>query len=76
MSSKSTTWQELLDTSEQLPVNDQLRLLIELASRLKPALTPSKESVDLLTLAGVGQDIWNTVDTDTYIDQERDSWQN
>ena len=76
MPSKSTTWQELLNTSEQLPVNDQLRLLIELASRLKPALTTSNEPVDLLTLAGLGQDVWDKIDTDTYIDQERDSWQN
>jgi hypothetical protein len=34
------------------------------------------EPVDLLTLTGVGQEVWTKVDVDTYLNEERDSWQN
>jgi hypothetical protein len=33
------------------------------------------EPIDLLTLAGVGKEVWEKVDTDAYLNQERDSWQ-
>ena len=33
------------------------------------------EPIDLLTLAGVGSEVWGKIDTGAYLDQERDSWQ-
>jgi hypothetical protein len=33
------------------------------------------EPVDLLTLDGVGKEVWTKIDTDAYLNQERDSWQ-
>jgi hypothetical protein len=76
MSSKSITWRDVLANSEQLSVADQLRLLAELALRLRPRLDAVDEPVDLLTLAGVGQEVWAKVDTENYLNEERDSWQN
>ena len=76
MSSKSITWRDVLANSEQLSVADQLRLLAELALRLRPSLDAVDEPVDLLTLAGVGQEVWAKVDTENYLNEERDSWQN
>ncbi len=75
MSSKPITWRDVLANSEQLSVADQLRLLTELALRLRPSLAAEDESVDLLTLAGVGQEVWDKIDTENYLNEERDSWQ-
>lgn len=69
-----TTWQEALLTAQKLSRADQLRLISELLRRMEYSSTES-EPIDLLELAGVGADVWAGVDTDTYINQERDSWQ-
>jgi predicted nucleotidyltransferase len=74
MSSNPITWREVLDTSEKLPISDQLRLITELSLRVQRALVEN-EPVDLLTLDGVGKEVWDRVDTDAYLDQERESWQ-
>ncbi len=57
MSSKPITWCDVLATSEQLSVADQLRLLAELAIRLRPNIAAQNEPVDLLTLGDVGQEV-------------------
>lgn len=75
MTSKPVSWREVLATSQQLPLVDQLRLIAELSLRLRRMLGDT-EPVDLLTLSGVGQEVWANVDVDRYLDQERDSWQN
>jgi hypothetical protein len=74
MSTETLTWQEALITVEKLPVADQLRLISELLLRIQN-LTAASERLDLLDLAGVGADVWRDIDSDKYIDQERDSWQ-
>ena len=73
MSTNSITWREVLATSENLSISDQLRLITELSLRVRQALIEN-EPVDLLTLAGVGKEVWDKVDTDAYLNQERDSW--
>jgi len=75
VTSKPVSWREVLATSQQLPLVDQLRLIAELSLRLRRMLGDT-EPVDLLTLSGVGQEVWANVDVDRYLDQERDSWQN
>ena len=74
MSTDALTWQEALVTVEKLPVADQLRLISELLLRMQN-LSAASERLDLLDLAGVGADVWRDIDSDKYIDQERDSWQ-
>jgi hypothetical protein len=74
MSSNTITWRDVLATSEQLSISDQLRLITELSLRVRRSLS-EHEPVDLLTLAGVGKEVWHKVDADAYINQERDSWQ-
>jgi hypothetical protein len=73
MSTNSITWREVLAISENLSISDQLRLITELSLRVRQALIEN-EPVDLLTLAGVGKEVWDEVDTDAYLNQERDSW--
>ena len=74
MSSNTITWRDVLATSEKLSISDQLRLITELSLRVRQTLVES-EPMDLLTLAGVGKEVWDKVDTDAYLNQERDSWQ-
>lgn len=74
MSTDALTWQEALVTVEKLPVADQLRLISQLLLRIQ-SLSAASERLDLLDLAGVGADVWRDIDSDKYIDQERDSWQ-
>ncbi len=71
----TTTWHEAIAIAEKLPIPDQLRLVSELLQRMRTSIV-ANEPVDLLTLAGVGAEVWTKVDPDTYLDQERDSWQN
>lgn len=72
--SSTVTWQEALLIAEKLSRIDQLRLVSELLQRIESRVVES-EPIDLLDLAGVGADIWAKVDTNTYINEERDSWQ-
>ena len=51
---------------------DQLRLVAELVTRLSGAL--SRKPRSLLDLEGLGQDVWQGVDVDEYLRQERSSW--
>ena len=74
MTTETINWREALDVVEKLSWSDQLRLISELLLRMRPVVARS-EPVDLLTLAGVGAEVWAKVDTDCYIDQERESWQ-
>ncbi len=74
MTTKLINWQEALGMAEKLSWADQLRLISELLLRMQPIVI-EVEPVDLLSLAGVGADVWAKVDTDTYVNQERESWQ-
>jgi hypothetical protein len=67
------TWREVLASSEKLSVLDQLRLITELSLRLRQELVES-EPVDLLTLTGVGKEVWANIEVETYLNEERDSW--
>ncbi len=70
----TTTWHEAIAIAEKLPIPDQLRLVSELLQRMRTSIV-ANEPVDLLTLAGVGAEVWTKVDPDAYLEQERDSWQ-
>ena len=69
------TWREAMITVEKLSLADQLRLVSELLQKMRTRVIDDKP-VDLLSLAGVGAEVWSKVDTDAYINRERDNWQN
>jgi len=52
---------------------DQLRLLEELAARVRRqiAVQPRRS---ILELQGLGKEIWEGIDAQAYVDQERASW--
>ena len=71
---KAITLDQVLDTSVQLSIPDQLRLISLLAQRLRGHMSGDGEPVDMLSTLGLGAELWQEVDTDAYIDQERASW--
>ena len=67
------TYQHILGMARQLDISEQLRLLEALAKAIQLDIAGQPEH-SLLELQGLGQDIWNGLDIDQYIREERASW--
>ena len=74
MDSETTAINEVLSTSKRLPLADQLLLISLISERLRRELKRDGETVDMLPLAGLGEELWRGVDVDAYLEQERASW--
>jgi hypothetical protein len=72
------TYQEMRNNLQQLSLDEQLRLLEDLAEQIRQQLAlkqvPSKRKHSILELEGLGQEVWKGIDAQEYINQERDSW--
>ena len=73
MASETTALDEVLSTSQQLPLADQLLLISLISERVRQELNRDGEPVDMLSLAGLGEELWRDVDVDAYLKQERAS---
>ena len=67
------TYEEILSQAEDLSPDDQLRLVEQLAAKLRRQM-PFAKTRRITELKGLGKEIWQEVDIETYIDQERASW--
>ena len=67
------TYQEVLGQVERLSPDDQLRLVEQLAGRLRRHM-PTTKAHRITELKGLGKEIWEGIDVQQYIDQERNSW--
>jgi len=68
-----TTYQEICRQVEELTPDEQLQLLEVLAAIVRRRTTaPPKSSI--LELEGLGKDIWQGIDAQAYVEQERASW--
>lgn len=74
MAESTATLEQVIDISEQLAPRDQLRLISLLSERLRSEIEKQTEPVDMLSLAGLGADLWAQIDVDAYLEQERSSW--
>lgn len=72
---EATTLDDVLCASEQLSPVDQLRLISLASERLRSAMDENGERVDMLSLAGLGAELWREVDVADYLEQERASWE-
>ena len=68
------TLDQVLEISEQLKPSDQLRLISMLSERLRQEMEQGAELVDMLSLAGVGADLWAEIDAAAYLEQKRAGW--
>jgi hypothetical protein len=65
----ATSYEAARRMAESLTRAEQLRLIEELAGRSGGA-----ESVSILELCGLGQEIWQGIDAQEYVMRERASW--
>lgn len=75
MASHGPTLNDVLGMSERLSVADQLRLISQLSERLRSQVDQEGQPVDMLSLAGLGADLWREIDVEAYLEQERASWE-
>ena len=68
----TTPYETAKQSVEALGPAEQLRLVAEVVARLGGALDRSPRS--LLELEGLGAEVWQGVDVDEYLRQERSSW--
>ncbi len=68
-----STYKEVRRQVESLTVDEQLRLLEELAAIVRYRVIP-KPKRSILELRGLGKEIWKGIDAQEYVNQERDSW--
>jgi len=68
-----STYSTVLTQVLKLAPDEQLRLISELFAHIRQRVILSpKRSV--LELSGLGKEIWNEIDAQEYVNQERDSW--
>ena len=67
------TYEKALRIAESLSPEDQRRLLEELSARAaKDAPTEPQHSI--MELRGLGKEIWEGIDAQEYVNNERASW--
>lgn len=73
----STTAQEIYKRYvSSLPASERLRLLAILAQSLaSEGATVEQPKRSILELYGLGKEIWEGIDAQTYVDQLRDEWE-
>jgi hypothetical protein len=68
----ANTYQEILSHFLELPPQEQTRLLAEIQAIAPPHTVEGRRSI--LELEGLGKELWEGVDVQKYLDEERASW--
>ena len=74
MVTESISIEKVFNMSQQLSLTDQLRLISWLSERVRQEMDQVSEPIDMLSLVSLGAELWQTVDVDAYLEQERASW--
>ncbi|WP_414575189.1 hypothetical protein [Anabaena sp. CCY 9402-a] len=70
-----SSYQEVLQQAQTLTPEEQIRLIEDLSSLIRQQVTMiSKPKGSILELRGLGKEIWNAVDAQEYVNQERNLW--
>jgi hypothetical protein len=69
----SLTYDDLLTAVRQLSLEEQARLLQELA-QLVYARIKAGPAHSIRVFRGLGKEIWQSIDVEQYINEERNSW--
>ena len=68
-----SVYQQIRGQIQNLTPDEQLRLLEELTAIVLDRTT-NKPKRSIMELEGLGQEIWQGIDAQEYVNQERDSW--
>ncbi|KYK37838.1 MAG: hypothetical protein HXS46_20640 [Theionarchaea archaeon] len=66
------SYSELLAIIQNLDTDDQLRLVEEISMIIRSKMKVKKHSIQ--ELKGLGKEIWESIDTQEYVNREGDSW--
>ena len=67
----ASIYTEALQLVERLSREEQRQLLIELTARIQQ---PTEALSSIRELRGLGAEVWNSIDAQDYVNQERDAW--
>lgn len=70
-SAMASSYEFVLALASTLSREEQKKLVEKLASSARREAEPSHSTMEL---EGLGKEIWQSVDVDEYLRQERDSW--
>lgn len=66
-------YRDILDRASHLPRQRKIDLLAELANQIREKDNNDKKR-SIGELRGLGKEIWQGIDAQEYVNQERDSW--
>ncbi len=69
-----STYDQVMKMTKRLNLSEQLQLLESLSRMVRAQVTEAKPH-SIMELEGLGAEIWQGVDAQVYIDQERASWE-
>ncbi len=67
--------EQVLDLTARLSAVDQLRLIERLIVQVRTQQERESAPVDMLSLVGMGAELWQQIDVDAYLEQERANWE-
>jgi hypothetical protein len=68
------TYEQIMQMTRQLELAEQLRLL-EALTRLVRHQAAEATSHNIMELEGLGAEVWQDVDAQAYVNEERASWE-
>ncbi|MGD2050485.1 MAG: hypothetical protein PVH03_13360 [Chloroflexota bacterium] len=68
------TYKEVLTLARQLDASDRIRLLKALLASIGTEMDLKGSQRSILELKGLGREIWQDINVDKYIQDERASW--
>lgn len=69
-----STYDQVLKMTKRLNLPEQLQLLETLSRMVRDQVTEAKPH-SIMELEGLGAEIWQGIDAQAYVDQERASWE-
>ncbi|AFW93477.1 MULTISPECIES: hypothetical protein [Nostocales] len=66
-----SNYQELLQQAKNLTAEEQLKLVAELISVVRNRVIDKSKKRSILDLEGLGKEIWQGIDAQEYVNQER-----
>jgi hypothetical protein len=70
----SISYSDYIKGIDSLDIDEQLTLLEIISSKIKNNIRKRRNKRSILNLEGLGAGIWNGIDAQAYIRQERSSW--
>jgi len=66
-------YREVLNQVQRLTDDEKLQLLEDVAAMLRHQIKPRPKH-SILELEGLGKEIWEGIDAQEYVNQEREAW--